>query len=60
MNPRIYAVAVYSIGLSLILSVLGIIGLAVTEHPIPDVLQNLAVGSLTGLAGLLVTPRSAA
>lgn len=45
---------IFFVGAVLILSVLGIIGLALTGHPIPDVLQNIAVGSLTGLVGLLV------
>ncbi len=41
------------VGAALLIS-LGIIGfLAATSHPIPDVLQNIAVGSLTGLVGLL-------
>lgn len=36
-----------------VLAVLGIIGLAITEQAIPDVLQNIAIGSVTGLLGLL-------
>lgn len=39
---------------ALLASVLGIILLAVNAQPIPDVLQNIAVGALTGLVGLLV------
>ena len=59
MNPRTYAAAVYLIGAALILSVLGIVVLAWdTNRAIPDVLQNIAIGSLTGLAGLLSAPRS--
>lgn len=42
----------------LVLSVAGIVLLAYVERPIPDVLQNLAVGSLTALAGVLVPVRS--
>lgn len=58
MNPRTYAAAVYLIGAALILSVVGIVVLAWdTNRSIPDVLQNIAVGSLTGLAGLLSAPR---
>ena len=41
------------VGLALLLSTLGIIALAFRGTPIPDVLQNIAVGSLTGLVGLL-------
>lgn len=36
----------------------GIVVLAVVENPVPDVLQNLAVGSLTALAGMLSRPPS--
>jgi hypothetical protein len=37
-----------------LLSVVGIIALATMEKAIPDVLQNIAVGSMTLLGGLLV------
>lgn len=44
---------------TLLLAVVGIIYLASTAHTIPDVLQNIAVGALTALAGVLVpTTRS--
>lgn len=42
----------------LILSVAGIVVLATQDKSIPDVLQNLATGALTGLLGLLVHPGS--
>lgn len=42
------------VGLTLLGSTAGIIVLASQGMPIPDVLQNIAVGSLTGLVGLLV------
>lgn len=46
------------VGAALLLSV-GLIGyLAAHSVAIPDVLQNVAVGSLTGLVGLLVKPPS--
>lgn len=45
------------VGAVLVLSVVGVVLLALQGVPIPDVLQNIAVGSLTGLVGLLVTPR---
>ena len=48
------------IGGVLILATLGITFLAATAHSIPDVLQNLAVGSLTGLVGLLVPTKTRA
>lgn len=56
MTPRTILVAMLLVGSTLILSVVGIIALAILDHPTPDVLQNIAVGSLTGLVGLLVTP----
>lgn len=46
------------LGLVLILAVVAISYLAATGHPIPDVLQNIAVGGLTGLVGVLVQPRN--
>jgi hypothetical protein len=48
------------VGLTLLGSLAGIIVLASQQHPIPDVLQNVAVGSLTGLVGLLVPSRTPA
>jgi hypothetical protein len=44
------------VGACLVLCVAGIVLLAVLGHPVPDVLQNVAIGSLTGLVGLLVRP----
>jgi hypothetical protein len=41
------------LGALAILSCTGIIGLAVLSRPIPDVLQNIAVGSMTALGALL-------
>lgn len=55
MNTRLVILAV---ALVLIIAVVGIIVLATNGQPIPDVLQNIAVGSLTGLVGLLVPSRS--
>lgn len=45
------------VGLVLTLCVVGIVVLAYVGNPVPDVLQNIAVGSLTGLVGLLAQPR---
>jgi len=54
-----YRLAVSLVGAALLLSVLGIVYLASTAQNVPDVLQNVAVGSLTGLVGLLVpAPRT--
>ena len=41
------------LGVTLLLCAAGVIALGVLEKNIPDVLQNLAVGALTGIAGLL-------
>lgn len=60
MSPRTVLVAVLLVGATLILSVVGIIVLAVQAQPVPDVLQNVAVGSMTGLLGLLAVPRDSA
>jgi hypothetical protein len=46
------------LGAVLLTSVAGIIALSATNHPTPDVLQNIAVGSLTGLVGVLVPTRT--
>jgi hypothetical protein len=42
------------VGAVLIVSILGIVALAWQGMTVPDVLQNVAVGCLTGLVGLLV------
>lgn len=47
----IVTVAIAVLGLA---GLAGIILLAVVEKPVPDVLQNITVGSLTALAALLV------
>lgn len=41
------------LGALALLSCAGVIALAALEHPIPDVLQNLAVGSMTAVGALL-------
>ena len=45
--------ALLLLGAGFILSVLGIVALAATDHTIPDVLQNVAVGSMTAVGALL-------
>lgn len=47
------------LGAVLLACVIGIIVLAANERTIPDVLQNIGVGALTGLVGVLVPSRSA-
>lgn len=54
-----YRVAILFVGSTLLLCVVGIIVLAMgggSGRPIPDILQNIASGSLAGLIGLLVNP----
>lgn len=46
------------LGFTLLASVGGIIGLAAFDRPIPDVLQNIAVGALASMGTLLVPTRS--
>lgn len=60
MNHRLYMLVVGFVGLCLILCVVGIVllSLANPQRTVPDVLQNVTVGSLTGLVGLLVRPPS--
>ena len=53
MNTPVRLVLVF-VGLTLLGSLAGIVVLALNAQPIPDVLQNIAVGALTGLVGLLV------
>lgn len=42
----------------LVCCVVGIIVLAARAQTVPDVLQNVAVGALTGLVGVLVPTRT--
>lgn len=57
MNNPPLRLVVAILGVVLVVSVAGVIGLAVTGIAVPDVLQNIAVGTLTGLVGLLVQTR---
>lgn len=50
--------AILAVAATLLLSVLGIIALAVLERSIPDPLPQVTFASLTGLVGLLVNPRA--
>lgn len=60
MDVRLVLAVVAVVGLSLLGSVVGIVVLALNGQPVPDVLQNIAVGSLTGLVGLLVQTKNRA
>ena len=48
------------VGTCLLGAVLGVVVLALNGQTIPDVLQNIAVGALTGLVGLLVNTNKGA
>lgn len=55
VDATLFRQAVYFVGFVLLISVVGIVVITITtDKTIPDVLQNIAVGSLTGLVGLLV------
>lgn len=54
MNTTPIRLVIAFVGCTLLGSLAGIVLLALNSQPIPDVLQNVAVGSLTGLVGLLV------
>lgn len=60
MPETLYEKVVYILGIVLILAVVGIIGITIfSDKGIPDVLQNLSVGALTGLVGMLVQRENA-
>ena len=48
------ALVIGFVGIALLGCLVGIVVLALNSQPTPDVLQNVAVGCLTGLVGLLV------
>lgn len=52
-DRRIFLAVVLFLGGTLLLTVAAIAGLAATDHGTPGILENIAVGCLTGLAGLL-------
>lgn len=54
MNVTPTRLVILFVGLTLLGSLAGIVVLALNAQPIPDVLQNVAVGAMTGLVGLLV------
>lgn len=58
MTPRVYLVVVCGLVLTLLVCIIGIVALSLAnpQRSIPDVLQNVTIGNLTGLVGLLVKP----
>jgi hypothetical protein len=60
-SERSFLLVIALLGATLILSTIAVAGLAMLGSPSPSILENLIVGSLTALAGLLVsTPRDEA
>ncbi len=60
LNEKSFGMVIVFLGVALLTCIGGIIGLTATDHPVPDVLQNLGVGVLGGLVGMLVrTPHQA-
>lgn len=57
MGDRLMLAVVLIVGSTLVGGLAGIVALAVLHQPVPDVLQNVTIGSLTLLGGLLV-PRA--
>lgn len=52
-DRRVFYLVVTFLGATLLMCVAAIAGLAGFDRGIPGILESLAVGSLTGLAGLL-------
>ena len=58
MNDRILLIAVIFLGIGFLGSIGAIAALAATGNATPDILQNTATGTLTGLIGLLVPTKA--
>lgn len=56
MNRRTFNLVVCFIGITLLLSVAGIITLGFVEKPVDDVLKQLVVGCLTAIGSMLTRP----
>ena len=57
MSKNIFNTVVYFLGAALILSIGGVIALNFFERPVDDILKQVIVGALTGIAGILATGR---
>lgn len=55
-GPEAMTLVILILGAVLLVSLIAIAALAFARVPIPDVLQNVAVGSLTSIGSLLVRP----
>lgn len=52
-DRAVVRIVVGGLALSLLACIIGAVTLAVTSQPVPDLIENIAIGSLTGLAGIL-------
>lgn len=57
IDRSVFRLVVALVGGTLVLCVGGIIALTGFERTVPDILENVTVGALTGLVGLLATAR---
>jgi len=57
IDRSVFRLVVALVGGTLVLCVAGIIALTGFERTVPDILENVTVGALTGLVGLLATAR---
>jgi hypothetical protein len=56
MSQKTYNLVVFTLGATLALCVLSIAVLAGLDKAIPGILENVTVGCLTGLAGIVTRP----
>lgn len=52
-STRTVSIVVGGLALALLIAVLGVIVLAIGNHPVPDLLKEIGVGALAALAGIL-------
>lgn len=52
-DQKTFALVVKFLGVTLLVSLIGVVVLVSLDKDVPDILGQLAVGSLAGLAGLL-------
>lgn len=57
IDRSVFRLVVALVGGTLVLCVAGIVGLVAFDKTVPDILENVTVGALTGLVGLLATAR---
>lgn len=52
-STRTVSIVVGGLALALLIAVIGVIVLAIGNHPVPDLLKEIGVGALAALAGIL-------